>query len=97
MVTQRKFGAFFSARTTSVSSNGSARPSYDPVHQEPMFNGSDTSSLDDSTGPVSPTSEQPRQLVGGLLEKPAVGSEATIGIRSLDHGTGDISGAPIVA
>ncbi|KAI0741485.1 hypothetical protein C8Q80DRAFT_1110982 [Daedaleopsis nitida] len=63
----RKFGGFFSTRTTSVSSNGSAR---DAVHQEPMFNGSDTSSVADSTGPASPASElpMPQSRIGELEE-----------------------------
>ncbi|KAI0372772.1 hypothetical protein BV20DRAFT_910826, partial [Pilatotrama ljubarskyi] len=53
-----KFGSLFTGRK-STSSATSARPPYDPVHQEPMFNGSDTSSLPDSSGPISPASEMP--------------------------------------
>ncbi|EIW58724.1 uncharacterized protein TRAVEDRAFT_168455 [Trametes versicolor FP-101664 SS1] len=59
-----KFGGLFTGRK-STSSN-SARPSYDPVHQEPMYNGSDTSSLPDSSGPISPASEVPHTSMGEL-------------------------------
>ncbi|RPD64302.1 hypothetical protein L226DRAFT_544892 [Lentinus tigrinus ALCF2SS1-7] len=80
----RKFGGFFSTRT-STSSSASTRPPYDPVHQEPMFNGSDTSSLADSTGPVSPINEQPRTSLGQLGEKEELPSEGKISIASLEH------------
>ncbi|KAH9935855.1 uncharacterized protein BXZ73DRAFT_76686 [Epithele typhae] len=59
----RKFGGFFGGRTTSVSSSGSTRPSEEHVPQEPLSNGSDTSSLDESTGPISPTSESRAHVV----------------------------------
>ncbi|KAI0716044.1 hypothetical protein C8T65DRAFT_642648 [Cerioporus squamosus] len=80
----RKFGGFFSART-STSSSASARPQYDPAHQEPMFNGSDTSSLADSTGPVSPVNELPRSSIGELGEKEGIPSEGEIIITPLEH------------
>ena len=76
----RKFGGFFSTRT-SVSPNGSSRLPYDPVHQEPMLNGSDTSSLEDSTGPISPTSELSRVKVGELGEKEGVSQEGKLSIE----------------
>ncbi|KAH9852073.1 hypothetical protein C2E23DRAFT_731747 [Lenzites betulinus] len=53
-----KFGALFTGRK-STSSAPPPRPLYDTVHQEPMYNGSDTSSLPDSSGPISPASELP--------------------------------------
>ena len=85
----RKFGGFFASRTTSVSSNGSVRGAEELVPPEPAFNGSDTSSLDDSTAPVSPTFEQQRPHIEGVaLEKLGVG--AGLRITSLDH-TPDIS------
>ena len=81
----RKFGGLFSSRTTSVSSNGSIRPTDEPVHQEPMFNGSDTSSLEDSTGPISPTTESRGPLATTLaMEKPGSAVEATVHITQLE-------------
>ncbi|TFK91743.1 hypothetical protein K466DRAFT_482138 [Polyporus arcularius HHB13444] len=80
----RKFGGFFSART-STSSSASARPPYDPLHQEPMFNGSDTSSLADSTGPVSPVNELPGSSIGESGDKEGMPSESEIAITSLEH------------
>ncbi|KAI0629183.1 hypothetical protein C8Q77DRAFT_1181436 [Trametes polyzona] len=76
-----KFGALFTGRK-STSSAPSVRPSYDPVHQEPLYNGSDTSSLPDSSGPISPASEIPHSSFGGLgsegqvveVEKPVLPS-----------------------
>ncbi|TBU30749.1 hypothetical protein BD311DRAFT_658397 [Dichomitus squalens] len=81
----RKFGGLFNAKT-SIPSNASPRPSYDPLHQEPMFNGSDTSSMADSTGPVSPVSEVPRPSVGKLDGKPITSGGDEVEITSLDHG-----------
>ena len=81
----RKFGGLFGSRT-STSSNGSARTPYDPVHQEPMYNGSDTSSLADSSGPISPASEMPRAGLGlgELGDKPALSGDV-IDIATLSH------------
>ncbi|KAI0047245.1 hypothetical protein FA95DRAFT_1606256 [Auriscalpium vulgare] len=54
----KKLGGFFSTRG-SVSSLGSTPPRAAPPVQEPMYNGSDTSSSTESqTEPVSPVSEQ---------------------------------------
>ncbi|KAI0820378.1 hypothetical protein BC628DRAFT_1330594 [Trametes gibbosa] len=60
-----KFGALFTGRK-STSSAPPPRPFYDSVHQEPMFNGSDTSSLPDSSGPISPASEVPHPSLNEL-------------------------------
>lgn len=77
---QRKFGGFFSTRT-SISSASSTRPPYDPMHQEPMYNGSDTSSLAESTGPASPASEIPRAKILELEGKEEIPSGGRISIE----------------
>ncbi|KAI0953851.1 hypothetical protein AcV7_007265 [Taiwanofungus camphoratus] len=57
----RKLGGLFSPRS-SISST--SRPTLPSVPQEPIYNGSDTSSLADSTPePVSPASSMPRASV----------------------------------
>ncbi|OBZ66430.1 hypothetical protein A0H81_13518 [Grifola frondosa] len=53
-----KLGGFFGTRTSISSTSSSSRPPVRPIHQEPMYNGSDTSSIADSaTEPVSPEPE----------------------------------------
>ncbi|KAI0331514.1 hypothetical protein GY45DRAFT_1322328 [Cubamyces sp. BRFM 1775] len=81
-----KFGGLFTGRK-STSSNAPSRPSYDtPVHQEPMFNGSDTSSLPDSSGPISPASELPQSTISEMEGKMLdIGQEGTIVIPTLGH------------
>ncbi|KAI0091796.1 hypothetical protein BDY19DRAFT_885524 [Irpex rosettiformis] len=55
----KKFGGFFSSRS-SISSTSSANRAEPHSHQqEPVFNGSDASSVDSSAEPVSPVSELP--------------------------------------
>lgn len=53
----RKMTGFFTSRG-SVSSTSSAPPPHSH-QQEPMYNGSDSSSVDSSTEPISPSSEVP--------------------------------------
>ncbi|KAI0641850.1 hypothetical protein C8Q79DRAFT_918225 [Trametes meyenii] len=60
-----KFGGLFTGRKA-TSSAGPARPSHDQAHQETMYNGSDTSSLPDSSGPISPASELPHSSIAEL-------------------------------
>lgn len=56
----RKLGGFFSSRTGSISSASSmSRPEPHSHQQEPICNGSDSSSVDSGTEPVSPSSELP--------------------------------------
>ncbi|EMD39040.1 hypothetical protein CERSUDRAFT_112727 [Gelatoporia subvermispora B] len=60
----RKLGGLFGGRGSFSSTTSSLRPSGTMVHQEPMCNGSDTSSLADSMAePISPASEQPRRSI----------------------------------
>lgn len=89
----RKFGGFFGAKTN-VPSNSSPRPSYDPIHQEAMFNGSDTSSLAESTGPVSPVLEVPRVSESKRDVRPIPSQGGEVEIATLDHG-GDIPVMPM--
>jgi hypothetical protein len=53
----RKFGGFFSSRSSISSTSSVNRP--EQHQQEPMLNGSDSSSVDSATEPVSPASELP--------------------------------------
>ncbi|KIP05475.1 hypothetical protein PHLGIDRAFT_19689 [Phlebiopsis gigantea 11061_1 CR5-6] len=56
----RKLGGFFSSRANSISSTASlSRPEPHSHQQEPTCNGSDSSSLDSGTEPISPSSEMP--------------------------------------
>ncbi|PIL25056.1 hypothetical protein GSI_12945 [Ganoderma sinense ZZ0214-1] len=55
----RTLGGFFGTKIN-ASSNASSHLPYDSIHNEAMYNSSDTSSLADSTGPISPASEAPQ-------------------------------------
>lgn len=55
----KKFGSFFSSRSSISSTSSANRPEPYLHQQEPMFNGSDASSVDSSAEPVSPVSELP--------------------------------------
>lgn len=60
----RKLGGFFASRANSISSTSSlSRPEPHSQQQEPICNGSDSSSVDSSTEPVSPSSEMPRTSI----------------------------------
>ncbi|KAI1796550.1 hypothetical protein LXA43DRAFT_986003 [Ganoderma leucocontextum] len=88
----RKFGGFFGTKIN-ASSNTPSYPPYDPIHQEAMCNGSDSSSLADSTGPVSPTSEAPTCSAG--LERNSIVTEGTKSeMTPYDH-TGELSVASV--
>ncbi|KAI0349801.1 hypothetical protein OH77DRAFT_1375628, partial [Trametes cingulata] len=81
-----KFGSLFTGRK-STSSVSPAQPPYDPVHQEPMYNGSDTSSLPDSSGPISPASEMaPHTSIGDVGNKVVSAIEGDKGmVPPLEH------------
>lgn len=55
----RKLGGFFASRASISSQSSISRAEPHSHQQEPMFNGSDSSSLDSGTEPVSPASELP--------------------------------------
>jgi len=55
----RKFGGFFSSRSSISSTSSTHRPEPHLHQQEPIFNGSDSSSVDSTAEPVSPASELP--------------------------------------
>ncbi|KAH8093726.1 hypothetical protein BXZ70DRAFT_897288 [Cristinia sonorae] len=66
--TSSRFGGFFSSRASVSSAASSSRPDLHPRpsygQQEPMYNGSDSSSLEElNTEPVSPVSEAARPMV----------------------------------
>ncbi|KAL7280845.1 hypothetical protein ACG7TL_005789 [Trametes sanguinea] len=80
--TPSKFGSLFTGRkstSSAASISAPARPPYEPVHQEPMLNGSDTSSLPDSSGPISPASEVPHLSMAEFQGK-AVDAESERGV-----------------
>lgn len=55
----RKLTGFFSSRGSISSTSSVIRPEPHSHQQEPMFNGSDSSSVDSGTEPISPSSEIP--------------------------------------
>lgn len=82
----RAFGGFFGAKVN-TSSDASSRLPYDAIHNEAMYNSSDTSSLGDSTGPVSPASEAPR-CSAGLDVNTMVAEETKSGTTPYDDTQG---------
>ncbi len=80
----RTFGGFFGAKINTSSNTPSHLP-YEPTHHEVMYNSSDSSSLADSTGPVSPASEVPR-YDGGLDRDTIVADGAKSEMTPYDRG-----------
>lgn len=71
----RTFGGLFGTKINTTSNTPPSHISYASMHQDAMYNSSDTSSLADSTGPVSPISEAPRCSSG--LAKNSIASKGT--------------------
>lgn len=75
----RKSGGFFSSRSSISSTVSVTRPEPHLHQQEPMCNGSDSSSVDSVTEPVSPASELP---------------ETNILVQSFDGGAAELTHSP---
>ena len=73
----KKFGGFFSSRSSISSTSSGNRPEPTSHQQEPMFNGSDVSSVDSSAEPVSPVSELP---AGSILVRSFDDAQSQIGM-----------------
>jgi hypothetical protein len=52
-----KIGGFFTSRASFSSTTSSDHPVTKPLPRQPSYNGSDTSSIQESVGPISPASE----------------------------------------
>ncbi|KAA1468741.1 hypothetical protein DENSPDRAFT_927603 [Dentipellis sp. KUC8613] len=81
----KKLGGLFGGRGSGPST--ATPPRLQPPVQEPMYNGSDVSSLADSVEPVSPVSEQPS--IGVVVQDGSASSSPDLGRRAEEMKTED--------